>query len=54
MLIHTELVSWHDSQLAVVPAWIAAAEGAGCIKPVPGPVALIATGDINPAGVESA
>ena len=53
MLIQTKLVSWQDSQLAVVPAWIAAAEGAGRIKPVPGPVALIAAAGIKPAGVES-
>jgi hypothetical protein len=47
---HTELVSWHEAQPPVVPAWIIAAVGAGSMKPVPGPVVLVALLAIIPAG----
>jgi hypothetical protein len=47
---HTALVSWHEAQLPLAPAWIIAAEGAGSIKPVPGPVILVALLAISPAG----
>ena len=45
------MVSWHDAQPLLTPAWIIAAVGAGLRKAVPGPVALLATPGTSAAGV---